>query len=213
MAGCDHDSRQGVAWPGVARRVNPADSCPAMADLHPEIDEKLASWIAKQRLFFVATSPMAEDGHVNVSPKGGDSFRVLEPLRVVYQDYTGSGAETAAHLRENGRIVVMFCAFEGPPRILRLHGRGRVILPGDDEFEGVKGVFPLNEGTRSYVDVTVTRVSTSCGYAVPRMDFREPRDTLDRWAGKKGEEGLRGYRAAKNASSLDGLPAFPVSSE
>jgi hypothetical protein len=173
-----------------------------------QITPELADWVAKQSIFFVGTAPLSAAGHVNISPKGGDSFRVLGPLEVVYQDYTGSGAETAAHLRENGRIVIMFCAFDGPPRIARLHGHGTIIRPGDKRFDELSSRFPQNAGTRAVIHVSVTRVSTSCGYAVPFFDFRQPRDQLDRWANTKGPEELAAYRMEKNSQSIDGLPAF-----
>jgi len=118
------------------------------------IDAELKAWITRQRVFFVATSPLSMDGHINLSPKGGDAFRVLAPMEVVYHDYTGSGAETAAHLGENRRIVIMFCAFEGAPKILRLHGRGEVINPGHARFNEMAALFPVNPGTRAFVHVT-----------------------------------------------------------
>ncbi|CAN5410567.1 pyridoxamine 5'-phosphate oxidase family protein [soil metagenome] len=174
------------------------------------IDEELAAWMGRQHLFFVATAPFSGEGHVNCSPKGGDAFRVIGPLEVAYQDYTGSGAETAAHLRENGRILLMFCAFEGKPQIVRLHGRGRLVALGDPDFERLSGPFPPNPGTRAMVHVEVERVSSSCGFSVPLMDFRADRPALDRWAEAKGREGLADYRREKNVRSLDGLPAFDL---
>ncbi len=179
-----------------------------MSKLFPDISPELADWIARQKVFFVGSAPLSTEGHVNVSPKGGESFRILAPLEVVYQDYTGSGAETAAHLRENGRIVIMFCAFDGPPKIVRLHGTGKVIAPGHPRFAEFTAMFPENPGTRSFILVKVARVSDSCGYSVPRYDFREDRDGLDRWAEKQGPEKLEVYRATKNRTSIDGLPAF-----
>lgn len=172
------------------------------------IDDDLAGWIRKQGVFFVATAPLSAEGHINISPKGGDSFRVLGPMEVVYQDYTGSGAETAAHLRENGRIIIMFCAFEGSPRIMRLHGRGTVITRGQARFAEFEAMFPKNPGTRAFVHVAVTRVSTSCGYSAPLYKIMGERDTLDRWAEKQGPNGLVEYRAQKNRRSIDGLPSF-----
>lgn len=172
------------------------------------IDPELAAWIARQRLFFVATAPLTPNGHINTSPKGGEAFRVLAPMEVVYQDYTGSGAETAAHLRENGRIVLMFCAFAGPPKIVRLHGRGTVITPDQGRFAELASHFPANPGTRAFIHVALSRVSSSCGYSVPFFDYREPRATLDDWAAKQGPEKLQEYRARKNQRSIDGLPAF-----
>jgi hypothetical protein len=181
---------------------------PGMSKQLEQIDPDLAAWIARQRVFFVATAPLSPDGHINASPKGGESFRVMGPLEVAYQDYTGSGAETAAHLRENGRIVIMFCAFDGPPKIVRLHGRGEVITPGHPRFDEFAALFPANIGTRAFVHATVTRVSDSCGYSVPLYDFRGYRDTLDQWAAKKGPEKLVEYRINRNQQSIDGLPAL-----
>ena len=179
-----------------------------MAKVLPEISPELAGWLGRQHIFFVATAPLAERGHVNCSPKGGDSFRVLGPLAVAYQDLTGSGAETIAHVRENGRVVLMFCAFEGPPKIVRLHGRGEVVTAGHGDFAALATVFPPHPGTRAFIRVDVTRVSDSCGYSVPFFDHRGHRDSLDKWAASKGPDGLCDYRAQKNARSLDGLPAF-----
>jgi hypothetical protein len=172
------------------------------------IDGQLAEWIGKQHVFFVATAPLSGTGHVNTSPKGGDSFRILGPTEVVYQDFTGSGAETIAHLNENGRIVIMFCAFEGAPQIVRLHGCGTVVTPGHDRFPQFASQFPAHPGTRAFIHVTVNRISSSCGHGVPHMDFRGDRDLLERWAASKGSEGLDKYRAEKNQTSIDGLPAF-----
>jgi len=179
-----------------------------MGKQRESIDADLTEWIVQQRIFFVATAPLSVTGHINVSPKGGDSFRVLGPREVAYQDYTGSGAETAAHLRENGRIVIMFCAFSGSPKIVRLHGIGSLIAPGHARFEPLAALFPPNEGTRAFVQVAVDRISSSCGYAVPFYDFRGNRDMLDKWVASKGPEKLQAYRMAKNQQSIDGLPAL-----
>ncbi|MBC2606369.1 pyridoxamine 5'-phosphate oxidase family protein [Pelagicoccus albus] len=176
--------------------------------LHPEISAKHLAWIEKQQMFFVGTAPLDAEGHVNLSPKGGDSFRVLSPLQVAYLDYTGSGAETIAHLRENGRIVIMFCAFEGPPQIFRLHGKGTAHLHGSPEFEELSKHFPENPGARSIVVVDVERVADSCGYAVPFYDFKGHRNGLDKWAEKKGEDGVKAYQAENNERSIDGLPSI-----
>ena len=174
------------------------------------IDEELAGWLRRQHIFYVASAPLSGEGHINCSPKGGDSFRVLGPMEAAYLDYTGSGAETAAHLHENGRIVLMFCAFDGKPKIVRLHGTGEVITPEEERFAPLAAHFPPNPGTRAVVHVQVTGVSTSCGFAVPLMDYRTDRETLEKWAASQGPEGLREYRAAKNAHSIDGQPAFPA---
>lgn len=172
------------------------------------IDPALAEWIAQQRIFFVATAPLSQSAHLNISPKGGDSFRVLGPMEVVYQDYTGSGAETAAHIRENGRIIVMFCAFEGGPKIVRLHGRGELIEPSHPRFQEFARIFPANPGLRSFIRIDVQRVSSSCGFSAPLYKFMGARDTLDKWAEQQGPEKLREYRERKNRQSIDGLPAL-----
>lgn len=179
-----------------------------MGKVFDAIDDKLAAWIAAQRMFFVATAPLAASGHVNLSPKGRDSFAVLGPREVAYVDLTGSGIETVAHLRENGRIAVMFCAFDGPPRIVRLYGRGTVLAPGDAGFDEVVARFPRYPGTRAVVRVALDRIADACGYAVPLFEFRGERTQLDDWAAHKGPDGLRAYRAEKNAKSIDGLPGL-----
>ncbi len=172
------------------------------------INDETAVWLGRQHVFFVATAPLSAGGHVNCSPKGGDCFRVLNPMQVAYLDFTGSGVETAAHLRENGRIVLMFCAFEGKPNVVRLHGQGEVLMPSSPEFEALASGFPPNPGARALVRVSVSRVSTSCGFAVPFLEFGSDRDTLDRWAAANGPEALAEYRQSKNARSIDGLPAI-----
>jgi len=179
-----------------------------MSKVHEQIEPELAEWISQQRVFFVATAPLSANGHVNTSPKGGEAFRVLGPLEVAYQDYTGSGAETVAHLLENGRIVIMFCAFTGGPKIVRLHGLGTVVEPGHEKYADLASRFPPNPGTRAYIHISVTRVSDSCGLSVPFFDYKAPRDSLDHWAEKQGPEKLETYRATKNQKSIDGLPAF-----
>ncbi len=179
-----------------------------MSQVFDELNDRLAGWIGEQHVFFVATAPLAGDGLVNLSPKGLDTFAVLDEHRVAYLDLTGSGVETIAHLRENGRIVVMFCAFAGKPRILRLHGRGRAVVPGDPRFDELVRCFPPRPGVRSVIEVDVTRVADSCGFAVPVMDYRGERSELDDWAARKGPERLEDYRAKKNAVSLDGLPGL-----
>ena len=179
-----------------------------MSNQLANIDTELAAWLAQQRVFFVATAPLSPDGHINASPKGGAAFRILGPLEVAYQDYTGSGAETAAHLHENGRIVIMFCALEGPPKNVRLHGQGAVVTAGHSRFAELAALFPPHQGTRAFIHVSVTRVSSSCGFSVPFFDFQGHRDALDRWTAKKNPEELRAYRAKKNQTSIDGLPAF-----
>lgn len=179
-----------------------------MGQVLESISTELAEWMGRQPAFFVATAPSSLEGHVNLSPKGGDAFRVVGPLEVVYQDYTGSGAETAAHLRDNGRIVVMFVAFEGAPKIVRLHGIGTVVEPGDARYEENLKAFPPHPGTRAFVHIAVQRVADSCGFGMPRFELQGPRDTLERWAENQGPEGLVAYREKKNRKSIDGLPAL-----
>jgi hypothetical protein len=178
-----------------------------MATEHPEITQELAEWIEQQHLFFVATAPLTADGMVNCSPKGLNAFAILDPHSVAYLDLTGSGAETIAHLRENGRIVIMFCAFEGAPQIVRLHGRGSAIFPDDPAFAELLPRFPAHPGIRSIIRVDVTRVSDSCGHGVPQYAYKGERVALLKWAEKKGPEGIEEYQAKHNRVSLDGLPA------
>jgi hypothetical protein len=174
---------------------------------YDEITPQLNAWIEQQKLFFVATAPLAGDGHVNCSPKGMDTFRIVGPREVMYLDLTGSGIETIAHLRENGRIVIMFCAFEGAPKIVRLHGQGTAITKGA-AFDAMLRQFPTYAGVRAIVRVVLTDISDSCGYAVPRFDYVGERDTLVRWAESKGDDALVQYRAEKNLQSWDGLPGL-----
>jgi pyridoxamine 5'-phosphate oxidase-like protein len=177
-----------------------------VAKAYPEIDEALRKFIQAQSVFFVATAPLAANGHVNVSPKGLDTFRILGPRRVAYLDIFGSGVETIAHLRENGRMVMMFCAFQGAPKILRLHGQGRAVEPHEAEFAALQGQFPVFEGTRAIIVVEVRRISDSCGYGVPLLKYDAERAELPAWCRKRGTEGLKIYRQEKNRQSIDGLP-------
>jgi len=172
------------------------------------VPDHLAAWMVDQPVFFVATAPLAADGHVNLSPKGDDSFRVLSPTEVAYLDLTGSGAETIAHVRENGRLTIMFCSFGEKPNIVRLFGRGATVLPGDPRWDELAPLFPPRDGARSIVTLAVERVMTTCGYAVPYMELIGPRPTLTEWAARKSDDELVAYRAEKNAVSIDGLPAL-----
>ena len=186
-----------------------------MGKSYDGIDTKLGGWIEQQRLFFVATAPVAEDGHVNVSPKGDLRwFRIIGPREVAYLDFVGSGAETIAHARENGRIVVMFCAFDGPPRIVRLHGRASVLLPGEDGFDELLAHFdPPEHALRSLIRIEVERVADSCGYGVPLLRFEGTRTQQEQWQDKMVRSGgFDDYIAEKNAESIDGLPAIEVRS-
>ena len=176
-----------------------------MAQQYDRITPALQSFIQAQPLFFVATAPLSEHGHVNLSPKGYDTFRILSPHQVAYLDLTGSGNETSAHLAENGRITFLFCAFHGAPQILRLYGKGETILTGAERWEELVAHFPSYHGIRQLILVSIDRVHTSCGYGVPLMELQKDRETLKRWATSKGEEGLVDYRGANNSKSLDGL--------
>ena len=184
-----------------------------MGKTYEGISAEISAWVGKQPLFFVGTAPLGGDGHVNVSPKGLDSLRILSPARVAYLDLTGSGAETIAHVRENGRIVIMFCAFSGPPKIVRFHGRAKVVTPRSAGWAALREHFPTHLGARAVVDVEVTRVSDSCGYGVPVFGAPTQREALDMWTQKKGGEGLVAYRRQKNARSIDGLPALEEEDE
>ncbi len=177
-----------------------------MGKVSAAISDKQAQWMLKQHLFFVGTAPRADDGHVNISPKGDLRwFRILDATTVAYLDFVGSGAETIAHARENGRIVVMFCAFDGPPNIIRLYGRATV-LPPDDELAAAFD--PPEHAVRSIIRVDVERVADSCGYGVPLMSFDGKRTQYDAWVEKKVRDGgLDDYVAEKNTLSIDGLPA------
>jgi hypothetical protein len=194
-----------------------------MAKLFEQIDDTLRAFIEAQSMFFVATAPSGDGGHVNLSPKGGKGlFRVTGPLGFAYVDLMGSGIETIAHLRENGRIVVMFCAFEGPPKIVRLHGVGRPVQQQDEGFGELLETFDVSteqrRAVRSVITVEVTRVADSCGFVVPRMDYVGERDQLYRYADnrirKLGAEAVAEYVSANNAESIDGLVGLdPLVSE
>lgn len=177
-----------------------------MAKFSDSILEQHRDFIEKQKMFFVSSAPLSAKGHVNLSPKGIDSFRVLSPNRVAYMDIIGSGNETSAHLLENGRITFMFCAFEGPPNILRLYGTGRTVLPADADWGEFKDHFKLQLATRQIIVADIHKVQTSCGFSVPLYEYVDERDHADKWAASKGAEGLETYKAEKNRISIDGLP-------
>jgi Pyridoxamine 5'-phosphate oxidase len=183
----------------------------AMGKTYDQLDERLRRWIADQHVFFVATAPSGRGGHVNLSPKGhADTLAILDQRTVAYLDLTGSGAETIAHLRDNGRITLMFCAFSGPPRILRLYGRGRIVLPGAERWDELAARFPAYRGARAIVVIDVGRIADSCGYAVPQYHYAGQRDLLDQWTARKDDAALAAYRARRNSASIDDLPALPT---
>jgi hypothetical protein len=205
--------RQTMQRSGKERRVG---------RVYDVIDNATKQWLTKQPMFFVATAPDDPNGHLNLSPKGAaGAFRVLGPTRVAYVDLVGSGVETVAHLRENGRVALMFCAFSGPPKIVRLHGQGRVVGQDDPEFATLLPGFALDDDARALargiVVVETTRISDSCGFAVPRMDLVSQRDQLMRWGeqqqAKNGDIWKKRYVAANNAQSIDGLPGYDPTEE
>lgn len=173
--------------------------------LFPAILPEHEAFMKKQRIFFVGSAPLQSDGHVNISPKGYDVLRIFSPTEVAYLDLTGSGNETSAHLNENGRITLMFIAFEAAPLILRLYGNGRVILPGMSEWDQLSKHFELLPGTRQIILVKVNEVKTSCGFSVPFFSFSGDRDTLQQWATTKSEQDLLAYHREKNTISMDGI--------
>jgi predicted pyridoxine 5'-phosphate oxidase superfamily flavin-nucleotide-binding protein len=189
-----------------------------MGRIYDRIEDHQRAWIARQSLYFVGTAPLDGDGHVNVSPKGPiGTLRVLDDHTVAYLDIVGSGAETIAHVRENGRIVVMLCAFDGPPRILRLHGRGEVVEYGSSRFDELVARADFEqpahaEQRRSVVVVTVERIADSCGYGVPLLRYQGERPHSQAWAAKRlrvgGPDAIARYSEEKNAVSIDGLPAL-----
>jgi hypothetical protein len=174
--------------------------------IRPEIDDAARKFIEAQHVFFVASAPLDASGHVNLSPKGLDAFRILGPTTVAYVDFNGSGVETIAHLKENGRIVLMFCAFQGPPDVFRLYGHGRVIEPHEPEFATLAESFPNSENARSIILVELTCIKDSCGYGVPLFKYEGEREQLHAWARNRGPERLKAYREEKNKQSIDGLP-------
>ena len=189
-----------------------------MAKVHERITDRMRQWLLAQHVFFVATAPSGPDGHVNVSPKGvGGTFAVLDDRTVAYVDLTASGSETIAHLRQNGRITLMFCAFDGPPDIVRLHGRGRFVTLYDEGFAELltrfDGALDESRGVRAVVVVDVDRVSDSCGFGVPLLDYRGERDLLPAYMERKGVDGRAAYRRLKNRTSIDGLPGFDMDPE
>lgn len=184
-----------------------------MGKEYTEISDRLQEWIARQHVFFVATAPTASDGLINCSPKGLDCLRVLGPKRIAYVDTGGSGIETVAHLKDNGRITLMLCAFEGPPKIFRFYGKGNVVEPHDDAFDALLETFPEMPAARNIIVIDIERIMDSCGYGVPLYEFKSDRDSLGNYFAKQSEDDILDYRRTRNAESLDGLPglSFPES--
>ena len=180
-----------------------------MSKVHEALDGRLREFVEAQQLYFVATAPSGDDGHVNVSPKGHrDTFAVLDDHTIAYLDLTGSGAEGIAHVRQNGRVTVMFCAFEGPPNVVRLQGTGRVVVPGEPDWDLLLPHFQLHPGARAIIVVALDRISDSCGFAVPLFDYVGDRTLLDDNFGRRTPENIEDYHRRKNSVSIDGLPAL-----
>ncbi len=180
-----------------------------MAQIFDEIDDRISAWIKAQQMFFVGTAPLAKEGSVNLSPKGLDSLLIVDSKTLAYLDFGGSGAETIAHVRENGRIVIMMCAFSGPPKIFRFHGQGEIITPLDEGFEELNAQFTVpGVGVRSIVVVHVERVSDSCGYGVPNYEFAGDRRSAANAVEKTGVATIRDKQVLNNLESIDGLPAL-----
>jgi len=177
-----------------------------MAQIFDHITEEMKAFISEQHLFFVATAPLSADGHVNLSPKGMDSFRIIGENRVGYADMTGSGNETSAHITENGRITFMFCGFEGKADIIRLYGTGRAVLPDTPEWDALIGHFPSIISTRQLIIADIHRTQSSCGYAVPFMGYKGNRESLVKYWQAKGEDTLPTYWEEKNSTTIDGIP-------
>lgn len=182
-----------------------------MGKEYTEIDERIQKWIARQHMFFVSTAPTDSKGLINCSPKGLDSLRVLGPRSIAYVDTGGSGIETVAHLRDNGRITLMMCAFDGPPKIFRFYGQGEAVEPHHEDFDGLLSKFPDMPAARNVIRISVDRIIDSCGYGVPLYDFKSHRDSLSNYFDKQTDEDIWAYRRDRNSESLDGLPglAFP----
>jgi Pyridoxamine 5'-phosphate oxidase len=188
-----------------------------MGSVLPEIDDRLRDWMMRQPMFFVATAPSGDDGHLNLSPKGGrGTFAVLGPHELAYVDLFGSGIETVSHLKQNGRVVMMFCAFDGPPMIIRVHGRGETVEMADPRFDDLLARFDLADearpSVRSIIRVEATRISDSCGFVVPLMAYQEERRqlfrTADAWLDQRGPDAIRDYCDVNNGHSIDGLPGL-----
>jgi len=179
-----------------------------MGKIFEQLDDALCEFLQSHAVFFAASAPSGDAGHINVSPKGLDSFRILGPTEVAYLDLLGSGIETVAHVRENGRIVLMFCAFSGPPRILRLWGRARVVEPEDPEYAGLQESFDSPVPARSIIVLKITRIQESCGYGVPVLEYTGDRQQLEKWGRQKSAGEIEAYKTENNARSIDGLPGL-----
>jgi len=179
-----------------------------MGKEYTEFDERLQDWIRRQHVFFVSTAPSAADGLVNCSPKGLDCLRVIGPREIAYVDTGGSGIETVAHIKENGRVTIMLCAFEGPPKIFRFYGHGHVLEPHDKGFEDMLAKFPEMPAARNIIRVDVDRIIDSCGFGVPLYEYKKQRDSLGNYFSKQSKEDILKYRQDRNSESLEGMPGL-----
>ncbi|MEM8967155.1 MAG: pyridoxamine 5'-phosphate oxidase family protein [Bacteroidota bacterium] len=177
-----------------------------MASFTSHLSENQIAWIQQQPMYFVATAPLQADGHINLSPKGLDSFRVLDEKTVAYLDITGSGNETSAHIHENGRVTFMWCSFGEKPKIFRIYGKGEIVLPETERWQQLISHFDELPGARQIIVNHISKTQTSCGFGVPVMEFKHNRDTLTDWASNQGKVGIQEYQQKKNVQSLDGLP-------
>lgn len=177
-----------------------------MAKFYEQIDDKIREFIAAQKMFFTASAPLSGEGRINLSPKGIDTFRVLDEKTVCYLDLTGSGNETSAHVKENGRLTIMFCSFAGAPLILRLYGQGEIIRQNSEKWHDLSKNFDEFPGARQIIVLNIESVQTSCGFGIPLYEYKEDRTMLLDWAKNKGDEGVENYRREKNQTSIDGLP-------
>jgi len=182
-----------------------------VAKHYEKLSDDLIEFIEHQKIYFVGTA--ANDGTINISPKGWDTLRVLSPNRIVWLNITGSGNETAAHLLQNERMSIMFCAFDGNPKILRLYGKAKSIHPRDAQWNELSALFDTHAAARQYVDFAVEMAQTSCGFGVPFYDFRQERDNMGRWIAAKGDDGIKDYWREKNRVSIDGLPTHILEDE
>ncbi len=174
-----------------------------MAKFYESINKRVKEFIEQQKMFFVATAP--KEGRINLSPKGMDTFKILDDKKVAWLSVTGSGNETSAHLLENGRITIMFCAFNGAPNIVRIYGSAIEVLPGDEEWSQYISLFPELPGTRQIFLVNVETIQTSCGMSLPYYEYQGEREQLNDWAVGKGEDGINTYWEERNQVSIDGL--------
>jgi len=186
----------------ISRRV------PAMGKQYQELDDRLQDFIRRQRMFFVGSAPLEADGHINLSPKGFDTFRILDSRTVAYLDYMGSGVESIAHLKQNGRFVILFCSFDKAPLIVRLHGTGEVIERGDSAWEALAAEFQVNRLARSIIRVSLDRITDSCGWGVPMFNYVGERDQFAGYEARKDDDGLRHNQKRWNLKSIDGLPGL-----